>query len=120
MAKKSTAPKSFKVDTENEVITVYTDVAQPKVEEKVMSMYIKAGYNVKFMKKPKTITVDGIRAEMKDDEDALKEFEKLYKDNEGDTVGFHKAMKYYNQWKAQKKEKKQENSNEEEHETNEE
>lgn len=108
MAKKSTAPKSFKVDTDNGVITVYTDVVQPKVEEKVMSMYINAGYDVRFMKKPKTITVDGIRSEMKNDEEALAKFEELYKNNDGDTVGFHKAMKYYNDWKKEKAQKKNE------------
>ena len=94
-------PQSFKLDTKKNTITIYTNVEQVESEKNLIQMYLNMGYQPLVGEK-KTITVKEMRAEMKDDEQALKEFNETYKSKEKDK-GFFGACKVYSNWKKANK-----------------
>lgn len=100
--------KAYSVNTEKKVITIYTNIKQTEADKMMIDTYIRNGYVLKASEK-KTITIAQMRKELKDDENALKEFEALYskKDiDEDEATGFHQACKFYTNWKKNKKKNK--------------
>lgn len=101
------AQKAYSVNTNKKVITIYENIKQKKKDEEEIKMYVNCGYKIKYAKK---ITVEDMKKELKKhDETALKEFERLYNLNEeGGALGFHRACKYYTDWKKEQEKKKKE------------
>ena len=97
--------KSYKVDTEKKIIYCFRGVKQSARDEKDIEMYIKCGYEIKWVKAP--LTVAKMRRELKAlaPAETYEAFEKAYKEKapEGNTdfneTGFSKACKIYNTWR---------------------
>ena len=89
--------KGYSVNTKKKVITKYTNVKRSETDELEISDYIQNGYKVKYEKK---INVAEMRRQLKKDEKALKEFNKLYsmKVEDGGACAFHSAMQFYQKW----------------------
>ena len=111
MAHKAT---SFKVDDKKQAIVLYTNVEAPVGEKTMIEFYLGKGYTPMFEEKKKSKTIPEMREEMKDDQKALDEFNKIYDTKpaenatkkEKSEVGFFGACKYYTKWaKEQKKAK---------------
>lgn len=100
MAKKI---QSFRIDEKKKAIIIYTNVEPIAAEETVKTFYLNKGYMPLLEEKKKGITVEEMREEMKDDINALEEFNKLYtckdkKKIEEKKAGFHAACKFFNKW----------------------
>lgn len=89
-------PKSFRLPKGKKEIVLYSNVEQSEAEKGLIKFYLESGYTPKIEVKKKTKTIVDIRKELEKDNEALTEFNKIYKAKDG---GFFKAMKYYNEWK---------------------
>lgn len=94
-------PQTFKLDNKKKTITIYTNVEQVESEKTLIEYYLKMGY-APLMGEKKSKSVAEMRAEMKDDEQALKLFNDTYKSKEKNK-GFFGACKVYNNWKKANK-----------------
>ena len=90
--------KSFKLDQKKKVIIIYTNVDEP-AEKSLIDYYLNAGYTPMFDVKKQTKTVADMRSELSVDEEALKAFEKAYKQKNG----FFTACKIYSDWKKEQR-----------------
>lgn len=95
--------KAYKLDKAKMTITVDDANLTPADREDVR-LYVLAGYEIRHKSKAKsreatkradTITADTIRLKLSADKDALKEFERLNKEN-----GFFTARQYYRDYIA--------------------
>lgn len=99
--------KAYKVDTDKKIVYRYKGVEPTKQDEKDILMYVSVGYEIKWIKKG--TTVEEMRTALARDEEALKRFNTMYEsgafysDDEYEGVGFHCAVKFYNDWKKAKK-----------------
>lgn len=85
-------------------IVIYTNVNEP-AEKMLIDFYLQQGYAPMFEDKKPTTSVETMRADLKNDKEALEKFEKAY--NEKDFFG---ACKVHSIWKKeQNKEKKKAN-----------
>lgn len=108
-------PISFRLDEKKKAIIRYSNVSMPVAEKELFDMYRAEGYKILLEDKneDKKITVSSMREDLKDDKEALKEFNRRYKlkedkehlDKNGKPLsGFHSATQYYNSWKKEHKE----------------
>ena len=97
-------PDSFRVDEAKKQIILYTNVAPNEMEKSLIQTYITSGYSPKMEEKKSTMTVKQMRDDLSDDEEALKEFNSIYK-SKAKGKGFFGACKYYHKWKKEHKAK---------------
>ena len=77
--------KGFRVDTKRKVVVLYTNMKRT-VEQ--------------YFEDWKNALVEMMKKELKGkDKAAFDEFVKLYETNDDEGLGFHKACKYYSDWK---------------------
>lgn len=109
-------PESFRVDAKKKTITIYTNIEQERAEQIAIDAYLRMGYSLLVDEKKKGTTVKDVKKEMGVDADALAKFEEIYgekipddKKEDKDYLkehGFHGAMKYYQEWKKGRENKK--------------
>lgn len=103
-------PISFRIDEKKKAIIRYSNIPMPVAEKELFDMYRLEKYKVLLEEKKDEdkVTVQSMRDDLKDDKEALKEFNRRYKlkkdeehlDKNGKPLsGFHSATQYYNQWK---------------------
>lgn len=90
--------KSFRVDTKNKKVVLFTNIKQTKADELLIKTYLESGYTLKAEKKT---SVEDMKKELeKADTKAFEEFERLYNLNEENgALGFHRACQYYTRFK---------------------
>ena len=100
MARKA---ETFKVNTDKQTITIYTNVEAVEAEKALMEFYLKQCYAPLFEEKKPTKTVKEMEAELKkNDAEAYAKFEEAYKQKNG----FFNACKIYSDWKKNNRKKK--------------
>ena len=99
-------PKSYTVDEEKKVITLYDNIKPSPMEEVMINRYLDKGYTHKIGTKKPAVKVAQMREELKEDVEALNKFNELYalkvsKEElaAGVKSGFHQATKFYTDWK---------------------
>lgn len=108
MARKA-AKKGYKVDTAKKIITIYSNVEQSAADKEDIQLYVSAGYVIKRAKR--AATVEEMRDALKAaDPKAAEEFDKLYEMKKvvidgKEELGFHAAVKFYNNWKKEQEKK---------------
>ena len=95
-------PDSFRIDNKKKAIIIYTNEEQTDAEKTLIQSYIMSGFTPKMEEKKKSKTVDEMREELSVDENALKEFEAIYK-SKAKGKGFFGACKYYGEWAKKNK-----------------
>lgn len=99
--------KAYKVDTDKKIVYRYKGIEPTKQDEKDILMYVSVGYEIKWIKK--STTVEEMRAALARDEVALEKFNTMYSagafytDDKYEGVGFHCAVKFFNDWKKEQK-----------------
>lgn len=95
--------KAYSINAKTKTITRYNgEKVSPQDEEDIVN-YIKGGYIVKWA--DRGLSIADMRADLATDEKALTKFNELYKaepiiNAKGKKeIGFHRAVKYYNEWK---------------------
>lgn len=90
--------KSYRVDTKNRKVILFTNIEQTSEDKLCINNYIECGYKLKTEKK---ISIDDMRKDLgKINEEALKEFNRLYDLNEEKgALGFHRACQFYTRFK---------------------
>lgn len=83
-------------------IVIYTNVNEP-VEKTLIDFYLQQGYTPMFEEKKPTMSVEAMKADLKNDKEALKKFEEAYGNKD-----FFAACKVHSSWKKEQKKKKQE------------
>lgn len=98
--------KGYRVDTKKKVVILFTNIKRTKADELIIGTYINNGYKVRTEKKT---TVEMMKKELKEkDKTAYEKFVKLYTTNEEDgALGFHRACKFYSDWKKEQATKKE-------------
>lgn len=91
--------KTFSVNEEKKIITIWTNLEENAEDEKSINWYVRHGYTPKLAQKKPSVKVAEIREELKNAPDTLNEFNAKYKEK----GGFHNAMKFYNDWKKAQK-----------------
>lgn len=106
------SPKSFKLDTKKKQIILYTNI-RIEAEVDLINYYLSQGYEPKYDVKKPPLKVEDMRKAMKDDAEALAEFNRIYaikvdKDasqEEKKNSGFFGACKFYTKWAKENKKK---------------
>ena len=71
--------KSFRVDTKKKAVILFSNIKQTKADEILIDTYVRNGYTLKVETKT---TAAMMRAELKKDNTALQELNRLYELNE--------------------------------------
>lgn len=95
-------PESFRIDEKKKVIVLYTNETQSDAEKTLIQSYLMGGYTPKMEEKKPAKTVAEMKKELSADENALKEFEAIYK-SKAKGKGFFGACKYYGEWAKKNK-----------------
>ena len=79
------------------------DKATGVVVKTLIDFYLQQGYTPMFEEKKPTMSVEAMKADLKNDKEALKKFEEAYGNKD-----FFAACKVHSSWKKEQKKKKQE------------
>ena len=82
--------KSFTVNGEKKILTIYDNIPQSDRESADIDLYLRSGYIIKHATKT---TVSDMRKELKKDEEALAEFERLYK------TDYRQSLRFFTEWR---------------------
>lgn len=101
------AKKPYSVNPKKMLLTRYNGEKTTAQDDEDILNYIKAGYIVKWV--DRGLSIEDMRVDMAKDEKALAKFNDLYKaepiiNAKGKKeIGFHRAVKFYNEWKKAQK-----------------